>query len=76
MVSALERGDDGGHDELSYNLLIIREHGQTEIKLFVFSPDNLPRRHNFAIFSRSSQSILELTSALERGDDAGHDELS
>ena len=45
------------------------------IQLFVFPPDILPLRHCFAIFSRSSQSILELISALERGDDAGHDEL-
>ena len=45
-----------------------------EIRKFPLSPDISPLK-GFAIFSRSSQSILELIRALERGDDAGHDEL-
>jgi hypothetical protein len=45
-----------------------------EIRKFPLSPDISPLK-GFAIFSRSSQSILELIRALERGDDTGHDEL-
>ena len=76
LISALERRDDAGHNVLSQKLYIIREHDEPRIKLFVFSPDNWPRRHYLAFFSRSQKSISEMISALERGDNGGHFKLS
>ena len=40
-----------------------------------FPPPPDPPRTSFAIISRSFHRILQLTSALERGDNGGHDEL-
>ena len=75
MISALERGDDAGYFELCYKLQIVSEHGQMEIRNSPPPPDHSPLK-GFANFSRTSLSILELISALEREDDGGHNELS